>query len=191
MPAPSPALTQEAPGLCWSGSASRTIPCRRCGFLGLAGRRAEQPVPIPSCPELVGCLLSSFPLLFPLPLWTTPSQRQASPKKSRALDALVGYTFRMLHPCSEFAIKTRGAGGHVHAKICVGIVWYLPKAKSLMFADIGSCGGVEIWPRMGEGCPPPLITGAMFHNLNFLSIDCQIEATTKEGPRRLQLPLIV
>jgi len=60
-----------------------------------------------------------------------------------------------------------------------------------MFADGDSHGGVEIWPRMGEGCPPPLITGTMFHNLNFLSIDCQIEATTKEGPRRLQLPLIV
>lgn len=60
-----------------------------------------------------------------------------------------------------------------------------------MFPDVGSHGGVEIWPQMGEVCPPPLITGTMFHNLNFLSIDCQIEATTKEGPRRLQLPLIV
>lgn len=97
----------------------------------------------------------------------------------------------MLHPCSEFAIKTHGAGGRVHTKNFVGIVRYLPKATSLMFAVVGSRGGVGIWPRMGEGCPPPLITGAMFHNLNFLSIDCQIEATTKEGPRRLQLPLIV
>lgn len=97
----------------------------------------------------------------------------------------------MCHPCSEFAIKTRGVGGNVRTKSSVGIVQYLPKAKSLMFTVVGFQGGVEIWPRMGEGCPPPLITGAMFHNLNFLSIDCQIEATTKEGPRRLQLPLIV
>lgn len=39
--------------------------------------------------------------------------------------------------------------------------------------------------------PPPLLTGTIFHNPHFLSIDCQIEATAKEGPRRLQLPLIV
>lgn len=93
--------------------------------------------------------------------------------------------------CSKLAIKTRGAGAHIHTEIGLSIVLYLPKAKLLVFPDVGSHGGVEIWPRMGEVCPPPLIIGTMFHNLNFLSIDCQIEATTKEGPRRLQLPLIV
>lgn len=119
------------------------------------------------------------------------SEASLSKRNPGYLDAPVGSTFRLGHPCSEFAIKTCGASGRVHTEICVGIVQYLPKAKPLRFGDAGSCGGVEIWPWMGEGCLSPLITGTMFHNLNFLSIDCQIEATTKEGPRRLQLPLIV
>lgn len=107
------------------------------------------------------------------------------------LDAPVGSTFRVLQPYSKFSIKTHGAGGRIHTKIGVSSVSYLPKAELLVLPDVGSHGGVEIWPQMGEVCPPPLIIGTMFHNLNFLSIDCQIEATTKEGPRRLQLPLIV
>lgn len=107
------------------------------------------------------------------------------------LDAPVGSTFRVLQPCSKFATKTHGAGGYIHTEIGVSIVSYLLKAKLLVFPDVSSLGGVEIWPQMGEVCPPPLIIGTMFHNFNFLSIDCQIEATTKEGPRRLQLPLIV
>lgn len=107
------------------------------------------------------------------------------------IDVPVGFTFRMLHPCSKLAIKTHGAGGHSHTKIDVSIVSHLPKAKLLVFPDVGSHGGVEIRPQMGEVCPSLLIIGTMFHNLNFLSINCQIEATTKEGPRRLQLPLIV
>lgn len=74
-------------------------------------------------------------------------------------------------------------------RVMLALPWPVPTKGQI--ADVGSRGGVEIWPRLGEGCPPPLITGAMFHNLNFLSIDCQIEATAKEGPRRLQLPLIV